>query len=454
VHAVGLLKGRPWGIAGGVIILVVILMAALAPVVVPYHYNEMSIRERLAPPGGNHLLGTDNLGRDVFSRLLYGSRPYVVIGGSATIIASVLGLALGFLSARLRGRPDAVLRAAVVVPVLFLAVALLLIEVANMPRLWSGLDYLPTFWVHLFPGFALPGFMPHVIAASLLSILGTIWNPSFVVPLISAVLAAMLLPAAFDLARSISLPARIDDILPGRARSNGVVSLISMMMVSFAVATGLAILIISPGDYMGFGIPPPVPSWGNMISGAGRRYLAEAPWISTVPGIALSIGIVGALLLAVATREIWAPRLTQLLAPVLQETVAGASAGAKSGFWPRWTAALIDVLMFALLGYGISAGLRAVGSSLLIFGLCWAAATGYLLLFWLWGGATPGKMIMRLKVVSAIDGADLTLKQVLIRMLGYLLAILTLGIGFVFIAFDRDARGLPDRLAKTVVVKR
>ena len=92
-------------------------MAALAPVVVPYNYNEMSIQQRLVAPGGSHLLGTDNLGRDVFSLLLFGSRPYVEISLLATGAALVLGLILGFIAARVKGKTGTVLGAVVLVPV-------------------------------------------------------------------------------------------------------------------------------------------------------------------------------------------------------------------------------------------------------------------------------------------------------------------------------------------------
>lgn len=449
MEAIRLLKRRPWGIAGAVIILLVIMMAALAPLVAPYGYNEMSLAARLLPPGGAHLLGTDNLGRDLFSRLLYGARPYVRIGLIATAIALVLGAILGVVSARLRGGADSLMRRAAVVPALLVAVFALLFGAANMPYIWWR--FLPA----PFPFFVLFPF-PAVSSRLLLQVSSVI--PPQSVPLILTILLSLVfLPSIYASVRRASLPVEsVRDIMPANG-SGGVVrrllALLPLLLVDVGVAVGIAVLAMTPLDYMGFGFPPPTPTWGNMMSGAGHQYMLQAPWMVVPPGIGIWLAGIGAVLFGLALREVWVPRITgpSSTAPVGPCPTQAAGIG---GFWARWVAALLDILIFAVLGLGIIAGLGTIAPLQLILGLSWGSTAVLLFLFWLWGGATPGKMLMRLKVVPVQGGPDLTGKRVLMRMLGYLVSMLTIGIGFVPIAFDSESRSLADRMAGTVVVSR
>jgi uncharacterized RDD family membrane protein YckC len=206
-----------------------------------------------------------------------------------------------------------------------------------------------------------------------------------------------------------------------------------------------------PLDALGLGYPPPVPTWGNMaFGGATRRVLLEAPWMYISSLITIIVSEIGIILLGLALHEIWLPRLAGPLKYVVPVTPPGETQ--KVDFWRRWLAAFIDVMVFAVAGLGILTGLQTVESPPLVYGLSWGIAAVYVFLFWLWAGATPGKMLLRIKVVP-VNGGDLTMKQVFLRMLGYLLSVLTLGAGFILIAFDKDRRGLPDRLAGTLVVR-
>jgi peptide/nickel transport system permease protein len=265
MEAIRLLKRRPWGIAGAVILLVVIVVAILAPVIAPYSYQQISLNRRLEPPGRDFILGTDNLGRDIFSRLLYGSRPYVATGLISVGIATVLGILLGFLSARIGGKTDSILRRAIHIPAfLFIAIILAFIFVRAF-----------------------------FFRAVLIS--GAPGDPGLFVALIGLLVSFILLPSVFTVVRQTWLA----------TASSLTLALIPLILVNLGVAVGLAVLVIAPLSYYGFGVPPPFPEWGNMISGAGRSYLMAAPWIWQAPVIAIAVTVCGLILLGSALHEIW-----------------------------------------------------------------------------------------------------------------------------------------------------
>jgi peptide/nickel transport system permease protein len=445
MEAIQLLRKRPWGIAGAVIILLVVLIGLVGPLVAPYHSNEMTLDDRLQPPSVRHIFGTDNLGRDIFSRFLYGARVYVIPGLEAIGLALAGGLLLGFLSGRFKGKIDTVIRYAVLVPSLVLAVLILFFEVMNMPYIWYRfMTPLPIPFFLVFPA---PFLQRDFLMAA-----GPVLGPNISIVLMTA-FALFFLPVFYRVFRQIFLPGPvIDRASPGNVFSNHVIlTLVPLTLVGIAVAVGIITLVTMPLDALGLGYPPPAPTWGNMAIGvATRRFLTEAPWMYISSLVTITVSEIGIVLLGLSLREIWMPRL----APPLLPSISNISSEEirNIGFWRRWLAAFLDVLVFAVAGLGIQIGLQRVESIPLIYGLSWGIAAVYTFLFWLWAGATPGKMLMRIKVVP-VKGGDLTMKQVLLRILGYLLSFLTLGIGFILIALDKDGRGLPDRMAGTAIVK-
>ncbi|MFH1381744.1 MAG: ABC transporter permease [Chloroflexota bacterium] len=265
--AIRLLKERPWGIVGAVILLVVILLAILAPLITPYFYNEISIDNRLVPPGHGFLMGTDNLGRDIFSRLVYGTRPYVAVALMAVGTATLLGFLLGILSACARGKTDAFLRRAVFVPAILLAVVFLLlitVRTSSLPLLMINVNYDARLFI-IFSGL---------------------------------LLSSVFLPSVYVITREAISPAFGRRIMP----------LLPLTLVNVGLAIGVAVLFIALLSFYGLGVPPPTPEWGNMIGGAGRRYLITAPWTVLWPSLAIIITGLGSLLFAVALREIWVVR--------------------------------------------------------------------------------------------------------------------------------------------------
>lgn len=268
-----LLKRRPWGIAGAIVLFVVVLISIFAPVVSPYEPNQISVTDRSQPPGGGHIMGTDNLGRDIFSRVLYGTRPYVLAGLVATGMSIVLGLVFGTASATLKGKIDSFLSILVIGLSVIVGISILLL-VARLP-----FRFLP----------------------SPLTYLTTALRPTaFVTLYVPLLLSFLLLPTMYNIMRTAfsSKPFR-----------SVVARVTSTALVGFGVSIGLAVMIITPLSYIGFGVSPPTPEWGSMLSGSGRAQMSVAPWIWQYPLIAIIVVLLGAILLGIAAYELWFPHL-------------------------------------------------------------------------------------------------------------------------------------------------
>lgn len=293
MEVVRLLKKRPWGILGALILLAMIAIAILAPVITPFQPNQIDLRNILQPPGGEFILGNDNLGRDIFTILVYGARPYVTAGLIATGMALVLGLLLGIISASIGGRTDKILRWAVLVPPMLLGLVLLFFILHYLVRVW-----LP------FPLFVIP-------AAMALS--------GFMAIYVSLFISLVFLPAFYNMVRAALLSASLGNrsgASPGNTSgsvtfSRGLIPLIPLTLVTLGVAIGLAVSIISWAGYYGFGMPPGIPEWGSALSSGGRAYLETAPWTARYYVIAILVTFAGTILFMQATYEIWFPRISR-----------------------------------------------------------------------------------------------------------------------------------------------
>ncbi|MFC2070524.1 ABC transporter permease [Chloroflexota bacterium] len=284
MEVIRLLRRRPWGIAGAVVLLVVILIAILSPVITPYHFNEIYIDHRMESPGSGHILGTDQLGRDVFSRLLYGSRPYVGTGLVATGTAAVIGLLLGFIFTisrnKMKKSTEKILR------LIFFSLAAIAILIV--------LIIILTFIFRL----------THFYFLGIIRI--TSVHAILIILCYGLLLSLIFLPSVYTVTRKVFTPAL------GKKRFGTFWhELIPLLLVNLGIATGVALLIIAPMGFYGFGIPPPIPEWGHMLSGFGLRYFSEAPWMAVTPAIAIAITLIGLILFGTASREIWLPRLSE-----------------------------------------------------------------------------------------------------------------------------------------------
>lgn len=288
VEAIRLLKRRPWGIAGVVILIVVIFLAILSPILAPYHYNHIDLSHRMEPPGGDYIMGTDNLGRDIFSRFLYGSRPYLETGLIAIGASIVLGLLLGFISTIISVKTASILKKVIIVPLFIVAMVFLVIILLLLARV--------------------SGFM---------SIIPSLVHPELTTVIIGLLLSFVFLPSVYAAAQRAFKATSIPDREEGRFSFRGLVPLLTLTLVNLGIALGVAVLIIAPMTFYGFGIPPPLPEWGGMLSGTGRTYMLQAPWIFLFPFIAIGVTVLGLILYGLALREIWFPRLPSI--PVRSE---------------------------------------------------------------------------------------------------------------------------------------
>jgi peptide/nickel transport system permease protein len=269
-----LVREKPLGAFGGLIVLVLHLTALLAHWIAPYPYDETNVRQRLKPPGAQFYLGTDNLGRDLFSRIVYGARVSVTVGFAAVTLSLLLATTVGITSGYFGGKFD--------------------VLVQRVVDAWMA-----------FPNLLFVLFIMAVLGPGLLNVilaLGVVnaANRSRVIR--SATLAAKE-NQFVEAARAVGaghLRIILRYILP---------NVMAPIIIIATNALGGVILAESTLSFLGFGVPPPHPSWGEMLSGSGRSYMYRAPWMAIWPGVAISLGVFGFNMLGDALRDLLDPRL-------------------------------------------------------------------------------------------------------------------------------------------------
>ena len=259
--------------ASAIVILLFILAAILAPVLTPYTFDSMALHNRLAPPSRAHLLGTDEAGRDVLTRMLYGSRVSLLVGIVPTVISMLAGAILGIIAGYNGGRTDAVImRIADVMlafPSMFLAMAI-------MYTLGDGM-------INIFLALALVNWasVARIVRAETLKLKET----EFV-----------------EAARSIGvgkLVIMLRHIFPNCAPS---------LIVLFTLNIPSAILSESSLSFLSIGIKPPQASWGMMVN-AGRQFLYSQPWLSLSPSVAIMVVVLAFNFLGDGLRDVLDPHL-------------------------------------------------------------------------------------------------------------------------------------------------
>jgi peptide/nickel transport system permease protein len=271
---VQMLRRKPLGTLGGVIVVVMLAGAVLADVVTPYGFSETNLRERLVPSTTAHWLGTDQLGRDLLTRILYGARISLYVGFGAILIGSVLATAVGILSAYHGGRVD------------------LLVQ--------RGVDA----WM------AFPALL---LLMTILSLLGpSVFN-------ITVVLGVAFGIQNSRIVRGVALSIKEHTYIEG-ARAAGAghtrVTLVHILpnvlpTIIVVATTGLSTVILTEASlsFLGLGVPPPYPTWGGMLSLAGLDHMYRAPWLAIWPAVALSLAVFGFNILGDALRDLLDPRL-------------------------------------------------------------------------------------------------------------------------------------------------
>jgi peptide/nickel transport system permease protein len=267
-------RKKPLGAFGGIIMILLVFVAVLADMIAPFPWNEVDNTVRLRGPSLDHLAGTAQLGRDVFSRVLRGARISLWVGLGATILGVGVATLLGTISAYFGGAVDYVLQ-----------------RVVDMVQ-------------------SIP---PLILLISILIVLG---------PSITNVIIALAARTAFvssRVSRGATLSVKANPYIEA-ARTVGCTNsriiwryllpnIFAPMIVVATINLGGNILAEASLSFLGYGVPPPEPSWGGMLSADGRRFMFQAPWMLIAPGIALSLVVYAVNMFGDAIRDVLDPRL-------------------------------------------------------------------------------------------------------------------------------------------------
>ena len=267
-------RQRTLGAIGGAIILVMLFAAAAAPLLAPYDPLAIDFGAMLGPPGKAHWLGTDSFGRDVLSRLIYGSRTALMVGFGASILGATLGAVIGVASAYFGGRVD-------------LAVQWLMDILLSFPLI--------------------------VLALAVVAILGT--GAGNVI----LAIAVPMIPRCERVARSSALSIREMPYVDA-ARAAGyshariilrhmLPNIMAPFLIMLTAFLGQAILLEASLSFLGLGVQEPTAAWGLMLSGAAVDFAETAPWMAIFPGVAISLAVFGFNLFGDSLRDALDPRL-------------------------------------------------------------------------------------------------------------------------------------------------
>ena len=268
-----LARRYPLGAVGALIVLLFIFTAAFANLIAPMDPTATNAKFSLATPSAEYWLGADFMGRDMFSRIVYGARISLAVGAGATLLGGVLGVSIGLMSGYLGGWFD-------------LATQRVMDIMQSLPLLVMAL----------------------VMAASL--------GPSLENTIFA--IAIPLVPSVARVVRSSTLSLREQPFVEAaRAVGMGEVSIavrhvlpntLAPLIVLATAQLGSAILTEASLSFLGLGIPEPYPSWGRMLSESAAEYVRTAPWLVIFPGVAISLTVFGTNLLGDALRDILDPR--------------------------------------------------------------------------------------------------------------------------------------------------
>ena len=267
-------KEQPLGTISGIIILILIFVAIFAAVLAPYPYTEMHLADRLQGSSARYLLGTDHIGRDLFSRIIYGARISLTVGLAATALNVVVAVLIGGISGFFGGKLD--------------------LAVQRFVDAWMA-----------FPGL--------LILLTIMSIVGRgIPQMILVLGIAGGIGGSRVVRGAvigikendyFLAARAIGSPTTatlMRHVLP---------NIMPVVIIIFSITVGGVIIAEASLSFLGYGLPIGVPSWGGLLSGEGRQYMEVAPWLALWPGLCLTITVYCFNMFGDAVRDLIDPRL-------------------------------------------------------------------------------------------------------------------------------------------------
>jgi peptide/nickel transport system permease protein len=267
-------RRKPLGVAAGALIALIVLTAIFADVLAPYDPLATQPEIRLAPPSWAHPFGTDDIGRDVLSRIIYGSRISLWVGLLAVGIGTAIGMVIGLVCGYWEGRIDLALQ-----------------------RLMDAI-------------MAIPGL---VLALAIVSVL----KPSTTNAMLA--IAVVIIPGNSRIVRGAVLSAKQNRYVEAAQAlgcrqlhilvSHILPNVTAPILVIASIWLGNAILIEATLSFLGLGTQPPTPSWGLMLSSTGRAFMEQAPWLAIFPGLAISLAVLGFNLFGDTLRDAWDPKL-------------------------------------------------------------------------------------------------------------------------------------------------
>jgi peptide/nickel transport system permease protein len=265
---------QPLGTVGAIITLILLFTGIFARWLAPYGMNDPHPLSALQGPSFTFWLGTDNIGRDLLSRLIYGARISMIVGLVASLLSVVISVILGIFSAYVGGAFDLIIQR-FVDAVLSIPSLLLLMVVISL--IGTGM------WQVIF----------------CLGISNGIGGSRMIRSLVIGIKSNLYVQAAV----SVGAPTwkiLVQHILP---------NIMAPIIIIFSMTVPSVILAEAGLSFLGFGIPPPAPSWGGMLSGSARTYMFKDPWMAIWPGLALAIVVYGVNMFGDALRDLLDPRL-------------------------------------------------------------------------------------------------------------------------------------------------
>jgi len=272
--AMTLTRKYPLGAGGALVVVIMVILAVFAEFLSPYDPEANAFEFMLTPPGAQFWLGTDQFGRDILTRIIFGARTALFVGFSCAIIGACIGLVLGVGSAYFGGRVDLFFQRVMDV---FMAFPLIIMALAVVSIFGTGTH-------NVIIAITIP-FIPRcarVVRSSALAIRE--------IPYVDAARAL-----GFSHTRIIL-----------RHMSPNVMAPFLIMLTSFV---GQAILLEASLSYLGLGVQEPTPAWGLMLQGGAEEYAESAPWVAVYPGIAISLAVFGFNLFGDALRDALDPKL-------------------------------------------------------------------------------------------------------------------------------------------------
>ena len=273
IQTIRRLRTNSTAMFGLIVLALLILLSVFAPVIAPYHYTEMDMLQLNAAPSLKHLFGTDSLGRDILSRLIYGGRYSIFLGFSASVLSMAAAIVLGSLAGYFGGWVDNVV-----------------LRICDVVQ-------------------AIPGILLSIVISAVL-------GPGFFNTILALAIGGI--PSGIRLTRAQILSVRSEEYLVAAASVNCssmrimfrhiLPNILSPLIVGFTMGIGNTIMLASSLSFIGLGVQPPAPEWGAMLS-AGRDFIRNYPWQIIFPGIFVFVTVLSINLFGDGLRDALDPKM-------------------------------------------------------------------------------------------------------------------------------------------------